>query len=71
MHSVFLVNDNCPNAYWNGTRPTTARTSTPTTWSRTNGVTHTRNTRTTLIYSYQSGALNESYSDIFGETLTP
>ena len=67
MHSVYLVNQVCPNAYWNG--------------SSTNycpgfdvddvvahewGHAYTQYTHD-LIYSYQSGALNESYSDIWGE----
>ena len=69
MHTVYLVNDVCPNAYWDG--------------STTNycpgfdlddvvahewGHAYTQRTHG-LIYSYQSGALNESYSDIWGEAV--
>jgi hypothetical protein len=67
MNTVYLVNGNCPNAYWDG--------------STTNycpgfdlddvvahewGHAYTQHTHG-LIYSYQSGALNEAYSDIWGE----
>lgn len=69
MRTVYLINENCPNAYWNG--------------STTNycpafdlddvvahewGHAYTQYTHG-LIYAYQSGALNESYSDIWGETV--
>ena len=69
MNTVYLVNENCPNAYWDG--------------STTNycpdfdlddvvahewGHAYTQYTHG-LIYAYQSGALNESYSDIWGETV--
>lgn len=72
-HKMEIVNNdpriNCPNANWNGT-----------TTNYCNGVTsddvvahewghayteHTHN----LIYQWQPGALNESYSDIWGETV--
>ncbi|MBD3914716.1 M4 family metallopeptidase [Nocardioides hwasunensis] len=60
---------NCPNANWNGI-----------TTNYCNGVTsddvvshewgHAYTEYTSgLIYQYQSGALNESYSDVWGETL--
>ena len=60
---------NCPNANWNGT-----------TTNYCNGVTsddvvshewgHAYTEYTSgLIYQYQPGALNESYSDVWGETL--
>jgi Zn-dependent metalloprotease len=60
---------NCPNANWNGV-----------TTNYCNGVTsddvvahewgHAYTQFTSgLIYQYQSGALNESYSDVWGETL--
>ncbi len=68
--SVYLVNEKCPNAYWNWRDDaTTARRSTTTTSSRTSGDTRTRENTHDLIYAYQSGALNESYSDIWGETI--
>ncbi|HZI14867.1 MAG TPA: M4 family metallopeptidase [Myxococcus sp.] len=69
MRSVYLVNQNCPNAYWDS--------------SSTNycpgfdlddvvahewGHAYTEKTHG-LVYAYQSGALNESYSDIYGEAV--
>ncbi len=69
MRTVYLANQQCPNAYWDG--------------SSTNycpafdlddvvahewGHAYTQYTHG-LIYAYQSGALNESYSDIWGETV--
>ena len=36
-------------------------------WSRTSGATPTRSSPHGLIYQWQSGALNESYSDIWGD----
>lgn len=69
MRTVALVNNICPNAYWNG--------------SSTNycpgfdlddvvahewGHAYTEYTHG-LIYQCQSGALNESYSDIWGEAI--
>jgi bacillolysin len=69
MHSVYLINDICPNAYWNGISTNycpdfDADDVVSHEWAH--GYTqHTHN----LVYSYQSGALNESYSDIFGETM--
>ncbi len=72
-HTMSIVNNDptieCPNANWNGT-----------TTNYCNGVTsddvvahewghaYTEYTHG-LIYQYQSGALNESYSDIWGETV--
>ncbi|HEV2905336.1 MAG TPA: M4 family metallopeptidase, partial [Pyrinomonadaceae bacterium] len=69
MHSVYLINDICPNAYWNG-----ISTNYCPDFDADDVVSHewahgyTQYTHN-LIYSYQSGALNESYSDIFGETM--
>ena len=67
MHSVYLVNQVCPNAYWNGTSTNycpgfDADDVVAHEW----GHAYTEYTHG-LIYSYQSGALNESYSDIWGE----
>ncbi|MCI0398502.1 MAG: M4 family metallopeptidase [Chloroflexi bacterium] len=69
MRSVYLVNQVCPNAYWNGQAThycpgfdlddVVAHE-----W----GHAYTQYTHG-LIYQWQSGALNESYSDIWGETL--
>ena len=68
MHSVYLVNDACPNAYWNGTATNycpdfDADDVVSHEWTHA----YTQYTDN-LIYSYQSGAMNEAYSDIFGET---
>jgi len=65
--SVYLINDNCPNAYWNGDSTNycpgfDADDVVSHEWSHA----YTQYTHG-LIYQYQSGALNESYSDIFGE----
>lgn len=67
MRSVYLINDICPNAYWNSTSTNycpgfDADDIVAHEW----GHAYTEHTHG-LIYSYQSGALNESYSDIFGE----
>ena len=69
LHSVYLVNDICPNAYWNGVTTNycpdfDADDVVAHEW----GHAYTQFTHG-LIYSYQSGALNESYSDVFGETM--
>ncbi len=59
----------CPNANWNGTSTnyctgTSADDVVVHEWSHA----YTQET-SGLIYQWQSGALNESYSDIFGETV--
>jgi Zn-dependent metalloprotease len=69
MRTVYLVNEQCPNAYWNGQTTNycpdiTGDDVVSHEWSHA----YTEYTHG-LIYSYQSGALNESYSDIFGETV--
>ena len=69
MHSVLLVNDQCPNAYWNGITTNycpdfDADDVVAHEW----GHAYTQYTHG-LIYSYQAGGLNEAYSDIFGETV--
>ena len=69
MRTVLLVNDQCPNAYWNGTTTNYCPG-----FDEDDVVSHEWSHAYTeythgLIYSYQSGALNESYSDIFGETV--
>lgn len=68
QRSVYLVNENCPNAYWDGTSTNycpafDADDVVSHEWSHA----YTEYTHG-LVYQYQSGALNESYSDIFGET---
>jgi len=68
MHSVYLVNDICPNAYWNSTTTNYCPDfDADDVVSHEWGHAYTEHTHG-LIYSYQSGGLNESYSDIFGET---
>ncbi|HKZ78855.1 MAG TPA: M4 family metallopeptidase [Pyrinomonadaceae bacterium] len=68
MHSVLLANDQCPNAYWNGISTNYCPDfDADDVVSHEWGHAYTQFTDN-LIYSYQSGALNESYSDIFGET---
>ena len=69
MISVYLINQQCPNAYWNGTSTNycpifDADDVVSHEWSH--GYTEYMHG---LIYAFQSGALNESYSDIFGETV--
>jgi bacillolysin len=66
--SVYLVNEQCPNAYWDGDATNycpafDADDVVSHEWSHA----YTEYTHG-LIYQGQSGALNESYSDIFGET---
>lgn len=69
MRTVYLVNEVCPNAYWNG-----ATTNYCPGFDLDDVVAHewghayTEKTHG-LIYMCQSGALNESYSDIWGEVL--
>ena len=69
MDSVFNRGNACPNASWNGTLisfcpGTTTDDVTAHEW----GHAYTEYTHG-LIYAWQSGALNESYSDIWGETV--
>ena len=69
MDSIFNRGYSCPNASWNGTFISfcpgfTTDDVTGHEWSHA----YTQYTDG-LIYAWQSGALNESYSDIFGETI--
>lgn len=69
MRTVYLVNENCPNAYWDG-----ATTNYCPGFDLDDVVAHEWGHAYTqfthgLIYQYQSGALNESYSDVWGETI--
>lgn len=69
MRTVYLINDHCPNAYWNGSSTNycpafDADDVVAHEW----GHAYTEHTQG-LIYFCQSGALNESYSDIWGETI--
>ncbi len=69
MESVYLANQACPNAYWNG-----VATNYCPGFDIDDVVAHEWGHAYTefthgLIYQYQSGALNESYSDIWGEAV--
>ncbi len=69
MDSIFNRGDACPNASWNGIYISfcpglTTDDITGHEW----GHAYTEYTND-LIYQWQSGALNESYSDIWGETV--
>lgn len=69
MDSIFNRGDSCPNASWNGTYisfcpGTTTDDVTAHEW----GHAYTEYTHG-LIYAWQPGALNEAYSDIWGETV--
>ena len=69
MDSIFNRGYSCPNASWNGTFISfcvgfTTDDITGHEW----GHAYTQYTNN-LIYAWQSGALNESYSDIWGETV--
>lgn len=69
MDSVFNRGNNCPNASWNGVLisfcpGTTSDDVTAHEW----GHAYTDYTDD-LIYQWQPGALNESYSDVVGETV--
>src|SRR6185312_9546091 len=69
MRTVLLANERCPNAYWNG-----STTNYCPGCDEDDVVSHEWSHAYTeythgLIYAYQSGALNESYSDMFGETV--
>ena len=69
MDAIFNRGNACPNASWNGTFISfcpgfTTDDVTAHEWSHA----YTQYTHN-LIYQWQPGALNESYSDIFGETI--
>lgn len=69
MMSVYLVNEKCPNAYWNSTATHYCPTfDDDDVVSHEWGHAYTEHTHD-LVYAYQSGALNESYSDFWGETI--
>jgi Zn-dependent metalloprotease len=74
--SYVHYSSNYNNAFWDGTRMTygdgNGSTFTPLTCIDVTGheITHGLTTFTAdLVYSYESGALNESFSDIFGNTI--
>lgn len=69
MDAIFNRGDGCPNASWNGVYISfcpdlTSDDVTAHEWAHA----YTEFTNN-LIYQWQSGALNESYSDIWGETV--
>jgi cysteine-rich repeat protein len=69
LDAIFNRGDTCPNASWNGVYISfcpgvTSDDVTAHEW----GHAYTEYTNN-LIYQWQSGALNESYSDIWGETI--
>ena len=60
---------NCPNANWNGTTVNYCDgTASDDVIAHEWGHAYTQHT-SGLIYAYESGAINESYSDIWGETI--
>lgn len=69
MISVYLINGVCPNAYWNG-QSTNYCPGFDTDDIVAHEWGHAYTERTAgLIYQWQPGALNESYSDIWGEVV--
>jgi bacillolysin len=69
MRSVYLINDFCPNAYWNGqTTNYCPGFDLDDVVAHEWGHAYTEFTHN-LVYLCQSGALNESYSDVWGETI--
>ncbi|HEV3410050.1 MAG TPA: M4 family metallopeptidase, partial [Chthoniobacterales bacterium] len=69
MRTVYLVNSICPNAYWDGaTTNYCPEVDGDDVVAHEWGHGYTQFTHN-LVYSFQSGALNESYSDIWGEVV--
>ncbi len=69
MRTVNLVSNACPNAYWDGTSTNYCPGfELDDVVAHEWGHAYTQFTHN-LIYAYQSGALNESYSDIWGEVI--
>jgi Zn-dependent metalloprotease len=69
MDSIFNRGYSCPNASWNGTFISfCAGFTTDDVTAHEWGHAYTERTHG-LVYAWQSGALNEAYSDIWGETL--
>ncbi|KQR94674.1 bacillolysin [Chryseobacterium sp. Leaf180] len=72
-HAMITINNNpninCPNANWNGTTANYCNgTAADDVVAHEWGHAYTSYT-SKLLYQYQSGALNESYSDVWGETI--
>jgi len=69
MRTVYLVNSICPNAYWDGaTTNYCPEVDGDDVVAHEWGHAYTQFTHD-LVYSFQSGALNEAYSDMWGETV--
>lgn len=69
MDSIFNRGDSCPNASWGGRYISfCAGTTTDDVTAHEWGHAYTEYTHN-LIYAWQPGALNEAYSDIWGETV--
>jgi hypothetical protein len=69
MRTVNNANISCPNANWNGTSANfCSNVTSDDVVTHEWGHAYTEFTNN-LIYQWQSGALNESYSDIWGETV--
>ena len=69
MRTVNNTTGGCPNASWNGSTANYCDgTASDDVIGHEWGHAYTGNT-SGLIYAYQSGAMNESYSDIWGETI--
>jgi len=69
MKTVNLINQNCPNAYWDGqTTNYCPDFELDDVVAHEWGHAYTQFTHN-LVYAYQSGALNEAYSDMWGETV--
>lgn len=73
ISTAHYCEDDCPdypNAFWSGTQMVYGDTYASADDVVAHELTHAVTERTAgLLYYYQSGALNESYSDIFGETV--
>jgi bacillolysin len=69
MRSVNNITSGCPNAFWNGsTTNYCSGVNSDDVVGHEWGHAYTEYT-SSLIYQWQAGALNESYSDIWGETI--
>ena len=69
MISINNIPENCPNAFWNGVNTNYCEgIASDDIVAHEWGHAYTQYT-SDLIYEYESGALNESFSDIWGETV--
>ena len=69
MHAIFRRTQCAPTRPGTASSHRTARASRPTTWWPTSGRHAYTEFTHGLIYAWQSGALNEAYSDIYGEVV--